>query len=575
MFCRGGELASIFAQLPHNAVILVLDNLATIQSVGPANLTWNQSMPVPVTRMSLTESSLQEVEGSAFEAFTTLQDLDLSQNKLHIIDALAFLGLSSLRTLNLSRNRISDIGMLLKPLVSLQQLDLSYNAIMELQPDTFSSQTSLSYLRLDGNQLLSLEGMPLQPLTFLTHLSCRACSLSSVKYDLFAAIPRVNNLDLGENRLTQLPSFVQLSDMKYLKYLFLDNNSITTLLDSQFADLTLTFLGLSGNLISEIPSKAFEGLSLEQLDLSQNRLAKVTNSLFFVGPKGLMSLNLAHNPIQEFEPLGFQGLHSLETLNLSSCSLTTLNPGLLHELHNLRKLDISWNNLQSVSEDDIAIFDRLVIVNLSKNNWNCDCSIKSLRDWLRGKRSLYKLYCAPGRRTKDCAEPLCSTPESFSEQPISLLEDSEIQECTVLSAPTAPLPTAAQAGIVVACLFFSLGMLVLTVYLWRRGHTRKKLVRVISKRRSRKTNESRLDDEENEKISPFQDCDNKSLKESHRSFVFNHYFEKMVTDPKLLSRTSSSQPPSEGQAQEDSMYSSNPSLYDRSHNIVVAIESTV
>ena len=576
---QGGDLPYIMANLPHNTARLVIQGLTSTHTLQQADMQRSET-PSSILRLAITNSALQDVEGSVFTAMTSLQDLDLSGNSIRSIAAGAFEGLSSLRLLNLSSNHIVDLGSALAPLVSLQHLDVSYNYIGELQPTTFQMQSSLSYLRLDGNKFRSLKLAPFQPLAFLSELRVRDCGIFLVTEDFFSAIGRISLLDLGNNRLSNFPSSTAFSELRQLKHLYIDDNQLLKLHSSQFADLSLLTLSLARNRISTIPTNALIGLTVEDLDLSENKLLELKGeSLQPIAPH-LATLNVANNPIRVLHPHTFEGLRLLETLNISACSLTNLPAETFSHLYNLRKLDASWNHLQNISADLIKIFNRLAVVNLQQNSWHCDCHIVPFRDWLKLSRSLHKLYCLPGRHFKDCSDLKCTSPDLLVGKLISNLVDSQVERCSV-GADKAGLPVPIQISIVLACLLFSLGMLLVTMYLWRRGRTRKRLKRIVFQKK-RKADSHEEDEEENEKIDPFVDCDNDSLKESHRSFVFRNYFDRMVTDPKLLEPTSPSQvAPSESQAmplQQDSVYSSNPSLYETSHNshsIVVGIESTV
>ncbi|KAK7504541.1 hypothetical protein BaRGS_00004027 [Batillaria attramentaria] len=573
--CEGGNLATIMDSVPHNTARLMIQKLTTTHVL---NKTHFGQRDLPITKLSITHSALQDVESAAFAALISLQELDLSENDIKTIAADAFSGLSGLHFLKLSSNRLAELGTMLTPLVSLQELDVSDNHIADLPPSALQSQSSITSLRLDGNQLRSLKGSAFTSLTLLTHLKVRNCNLFYVNEDLFEAIPRITVLDLGGNRLSRFPNSVAFSRLQQLRELYLDNNELLKLHPSQFADLNLRSLSLSGNRLIELPDDALKGLLVEDLDLSENKLQHISGDALKPLASLLTRLTIAYNPIRHLNANIFSSLHQLEFLNISSCSLSTLPAKMFSNLYSLHRLDISWNRLQNISEDLIDVFDRISKVNLQQNDLLCDCHIRPLRDWLRSTKSGHKLYCIPGSYGQYCGSLRCTSPENLAGRRVALLDNSELEDCGAGSVQ-AKLPAATQVGIVMACLVVALSVLVITLYLWRRGRTRKGLKRIIFKPR-RKRDSHDDEDEENEKIDPLADVDNDSLKESHRSFVFRHYFDQMVTDPKLLSRPSVSQPPSESQlqTQRDSMYSSNPSLYETSHNshsIVVGIESAV
>ena len=577
--CSGGFLASIIPALPQNTAYLTLDSITSLNILQQADF---EQAPSSILRLAVTNSAVQKLGESVFPAtLTSLQDLDLSRNSIRTLDSNAFAGLSSLRTLNLSSNRLDMLGSALQPLVSLQTLDLGHNFIDDLPSSTLQAQTSLSYLSLDGNHFRSLSGGIFQALQFLSELRVRGCGIFFISEDFFSSITRVSLLDLGDNRLSSFPSSTAFSELQQLKRLYLDGNELLQLHPSQFADLSLLTLSLARNRISGIPPRAFSGLTVEELDLSENKLLELKGESLQPVALHLATLNLANNPIRVLHPDTFSGLRLLETLNLSACSLTNLPPDTFTGLYSLRRLDVSWNNLQNISEDMVKVLNRLSMINLYHNSWNCDCHITPFRDWLRSRNSIQKLSCHPGQGLDDCSDLTCSSPDGMLGNLVSNLLDADLEQCSAAAKSGLPVPI--QISIVLACLLFSLGMLLLTLYLWRRGRTRKELKKLFQKRKPEGRVE--VEDEEDDKIAPFVDCDNESLKESHRSFVFRHYFDQMVTDPKLLEPPSPSQvepepePVQQGaHPQKDSVYSSDPALYEASHNshsIVVGIESTV
>ena len=577
--CHHDNLTSIMPDLPHNTARLVLDDILSIHTLGP---TYLAEAPRSILELTITNSTLQGLEESTFSStLNSMLELDLSRNSIQSISPGAFTGLSSLRLLNLSSNHIYDLGTVLAPLVSLQSLDLSHNYIRGLQSKTLQAQSSLTYLRLDGNKFHDLTGAAFQTLTFLTELRVRSCNIFMVSEDFFAAIPRIRVLDLGKNHLVEFPSSSSFSYLQQLKHLFLDGNEFVQLPHGQLSGVNLITLSLAQNRITAVPSGAFNGLTVEDLDLSENKLIELkADFLQPVAPR-LVALNVAFNPIRDIDPFTFRVCRLLQTLNISACSLTNLPAEVLRGLYRLKKIDISWNHLHNISEEVMQLLKRLEVVSLQHNAWHCNCGIVPLRNWLRSPRSASKLSCLSEDHSEGCTDLQCVSPDLLAGRLVLNLDDSEVTDCP-LAAAKRGLSVPVQVGIAVACLVFSLGMLFLTVYLWRRGKTRKSLKQFIFQRK-RQPESYDEEDEEDERIEPFVDCDNESLKQSHRSFVVRHYFDQMVTDPKLLEPTSPSQAgPAESHVmhtQKDSMYSSSPSLYNVSHKtasvVVVGIESAV
>ncbi|PIN02677.1 Leucine-rich repeat (LRR) protein associated with apoptosis in muscle tissue [Handroanthus impetiginosus] len=233
----------------------------------------------------------------------------------------------------------------------LQYLDLGYNDLTEI-PSFLSGQKSLKYLDLWGNYL-----------TNSSHSKGFMGEMISSK---------LQYLDLGDNDLTEIPSF--LSEQKSLKYLNLGRNYLTNL--SHFKDLailsTLETLNLDHNDITgnipwfigslaslkalsfnhnELTGFSPEGFKgemrsskLQYLDLSYNRLTEIPS--FLSGQKSLKYLNLKFNGLTNLSYFkDLTTLRWLETLNLGFNEITGNIPHFIGSLASLKALSFSFNKL--------------------------------------------------------------------------------------------------------------------------------------------------------------------------------------------------------------------------------------
>lgn len=91
----------------------------------------------------------------------------------------------------------------------------------------------------------------------------------------------VNEVSLGQNKLTQLPDGV-FANLTTLLFLYLDENSVTSLPSGAFSGMSLLQqLFLDDNDLSELPEGIFDGLSsLEELDLGSNALSALDHGVF-------------------------------------------------------------------------------------------------------------------------------------------------------------------------------------------------------------------------------------------------------------------------------------------------------
>jgi hypothetical protein len=79
-------------------------------------------------------------------------------------------------------------------------------------------------------------------------------------------------------------------------------------------------------------------------------------------------------------PIGLQS--SLETIHLRSNQIEFVNKYEFRGLGALRKLDISFNRIRSIEDGALQSLPSLVTLDLSGNNWSCDCYMRSLKNYL-------------------------------------------------------------------------------------------------------------------------------------------------------------------------------------------------
>lgn len=126
---------------------------------------------------------------------------------------------------------------------------------------------------------------------------------------------------------------------------------------------------------------AFRGLSnLVELDLSHNFLTAVPKLAPYCTL--LRRLQLSANPIQRLGGHSFRGLHSLVSLELSQCQLAWLETDVFADLQSLEVLRLDGNRMRSLPPDGLSL-PPLHSLELSDNPWHCDCSLRSLRQWMQ------------------------------------------------------------------------------------------------------------------------------------------------------------------------------------------------
>lgn len=169
---------------------------------------------------------------------------------------------ASVKVLDLSHNNISFISnKFFRPVeLSLLELRLSFNKILNATTDVFGSMVNLQLLDVSHNAIFEFEQETFKNTKKLQILSCAHNHISDVPNELFRSLKNLRVVDLSHNRLKALP-------------------------DNLFRHDGLQSLDVSHNSLTRIPltslSVAAAG-TLCNLDLSHNGIPAVTNGGLFI-----------------------------------------------------------------------------------------------------------------------------------------------------------------------------------------------------------------------------------------------------------------------------------------------------
>ncbi|KAI8037476.1 hypothetical protein M5D96_009628 [Drosophila gunungcola] len=330
-----------------------------------------------IVYINLSQNSLKKLPEKAFENVTLLEELDLSYNSLTELPREIFNG-TTLSILHLKYNTFG--GDLHFGTRDLQQLDLSFNAIVQVHHSMFDRMPGLTSLNLKGNGIKKI-----QPDSFLTLKSLRHIDLSINELDqisgmLFFKNSELDVIRLNDNpRLSQLPTdgFLSYSGEFTVYYLDISNCAIGPLGHKAFATMPhLTTLKLAWNNINHLPREVFAGLSkLIDLDLSNNLIPRMDDQIFEDNGE-LTKLSLAGNPISRLSVRLFQPLHQLRSLDVNDCELTALisdrQVGQGYKVFDsLRSFNASGNLIKKISSEDVRGFKNLRSLDITNNPLKC------------------------------------------------------------------------------------------------------------------------------------------------------------------------------------------------------------
>ncbi|XP_061163023.1 carboxypeptidase N subunit 2-like [Saccostrea echinata] len=526
--CQQVAMNDVMSNLPPGTMRLEVKQTT---SSSLTSLDFNTSYSV-INNLKIYNSYIQRIDDGTFSSLRNLQTLNLTRNNLRTISKNAFRGLTQLTKLDLSHNGIQNIDEVFYSVDRLQMLYINRNSLTAIRSGAFSAQKQLQYLQLDGNEFQSLTVNSFSGLSSsLQTLYMRGCELNTM--GMLLSLRQLKLLDLGENAITKLPSNSQLRQaFPQLRFLFLDRNGFTRLADGQFSNMNLDTLDLASNRLDQVTNILFSGSSVQHLNLSNNAIINVGESAF-KQIKSLNSLNLAQNPIGTFPRELFRGIFSLRELNLSACALNSLSEDQFKEIY-LFQLDISRNSLPFLPQ---GLLDRLTMISkfyIYENPWHCDCRIAPLKQWLE---RFWTRSCNPVQFPVECQAPLCMSPLSLTQRPITDLTADEINTCKPMEQ-VASADTGLAVGLAVGAVLLCLLVAIIIFIICRRRKNNKpggQFHLCKSPASDVTSHNEEFEKSSKPQVKPFSDGDQVSI-QSDKSFVVRHFFQTMVsTDPSAMS----------------------------------------
>ncbi|KAL6486583.1 hypothetical protein MHYP_G00059750 [Metynnis hypsauchen] len=322
--------------------------------------------------MNLQNNLIATLRSSTFSALTMLESLYLEGNKIETVQGA--LRLPNLNQFSLANNKISSLpSAFFSSLQLLKALDLSSNLLNKVPHDL---PQALLHLNLDRNHIRTLKSRDMMQLRDLATLT--ACHNRLVSVDGGLRLPSLTVLELAGNYLRVLPGRLsarlekldcgqnhiqevthqQLSGMKQLRHLFLENNTIRHFENNALRNcLHLTNLALEQNLLSTFPNGLPE--TLVRLDLKGNRIVTIEEHEL-KSLKRLQVLNLRNNRLSSLPAMSL--LPKLQMLYVDgnpwncSCELLKVKRALL-----ARDVDISSDLCSETVHTSVDIWQAYVM----------------------------------------------------------------------------------------------------------------------------------------------------------------------------------------------------------------------
>lgn len=309
---------------------------------------------------------------------------------------------------------------------------------------------------------------------------CRRCGLRNINPQMYNLLPHLTTLDLGENDFQYLP-YDEFQDLHKLKYLWLDGNHLSVVLEKLFVvQRQLERVSFARNRLAKVTNTAFFNVTtLQELDISFNSLYRLEPLIFHPLAESLQKLwisgnkipvtdikdvlhtighirhvELAYMKFSEIPPDMFNN-PKLQYLNLAGNNLSTIPIEIFKSLPNLIELDLTRNQFTGFSERIMTKLERIPIIHLQHNPWGCDlCNIVPM---------LHRLNKTVGKNFKSLK---CASPRSLAERTLSTLHESDLKWCgepDELDEENTLTNIFKKHGLVIIIVVTSLGVLVILV----------------------------------------------------------------------------------------------------------------
>ena len=354
--------------------------------------------------LDLSNNYLRDI--SFVENLISLQRLSLPNNFIHKLHSRSFQNHASLRFLNLANNNLHSTGTIYVPDVSHFSLNVSGNAIDQVD-DIFLLQSTNTLIKLaaSNNEIrvinmsigysnnlgaLFVSDNPISRFHWDSHtqfsrlilLTANNVKLSHYDVENFNNNPNIRTMYLNDN-----PELIQnlcsgnasspSLEFPFLQQLILENNALKSFPRLYLANLG--YLSLRFNHIAKLSSDDFQKYTpkLSTLHLEDNRITFLNNFLFAGVGRSLKFLYLDNNFIRNISTHAFDNLPNLLSLKLRNNTFTSL-PNLFDSAPRKRR-NINLEGSTLVCDQGLQWYK-----NLEENNdvvcQNCMCSCPYVSD---------------------------------------------------------------------------------------------------------------------------------------------------------------------------------------------------
>ncbi|XP_043093170.1 toll-like receptor 13 [Puntigrus tetrazona] len=332
------------------------------------------NIPDKTTHLDISNNIIQKIIKEKFSRLYNLKCLNAQHNKIKEVEDGAFSGSVALQELNLANNKLRDISEgTFQNLRNLTVLHLNENFITNVSVSAFSPLISLRKVNLSRNNLKKISRI--QQLFLLPQL--QEVHIGSNGFTSFQTIDvsnislRLKVLDLSQNPLKEFTITADIfPHLDNLDLAFITDNMTWNVQDKRYLQ-TVQHLNLSG--IQLPPEKIADLLqffnsslvSLKLHFLGDVKVRALIKNICLISP--LKFLGLQWNNITSISKEEMQLCTQLSELDLSNNRLYGI-PAVVSRLPGLHFLDLTFNKIKNISTVDFASLTQLQTLQIYSND---------------------------------------------------------------------------------------------------------------------------------------------------------------------------------------------------------------
>nr|XP_054928922.1 leucine-rich repeat-containing protein 15-like [Dermacentor andersoni] len=261
------------------------NNLSVITKFAPSNFRMRE--------LNLRQNSITRIESSAFMPLTDLVILNLAHNSISYVNESIFSFSSKLEYLNLSRNKLITLTGAFNRVRQIRGLQLSFNNIDNIT-GVLSGLSRLRKLSFRNNLLSCNPDGTFSDNGDLLTLDLASNNIRWLGRDAFKGLLTLRQLRLQSNQLLSLNGSVR--GLPKLEYLGLSFNVLQVVESGEFEnDAALTTISFAKNNISSVEGAFTGATALRSLHLADNRVKRLLRRDFSPNMSSEMIIKLESN----------------------------------------------------------------------------------------------------------------------------------------------------------------------------------------------------------------------------------------------------------------------------------------